>query len=86
MAVELYHFWSSVCSVKARMALEEIAVAPYMFRLLALGLESWWDDEVRPRVGEWFSRVAALPSYQTAANWPDESGGGYEEVGLTTAR
>ena len=27
MAVELYHFWSSVCSVKARMALEEKGVA-----------------------------------------------------------
>ena len=23
MAVELYHFWSSVCSVRCRMALEE---------------------------------------------------------------
>jgi hypothetical protein len=30
--------------------------------------------------------VAALPSYQTAVNWPDETGGGYEEVGLTTKR
>ena len=27
MAVELYHFWSSVCSVKARMALEQKGVA-----------------------------------------------------------
>jgi glutathione S-transferase len=26
MAVELYHFWSSVCSVRARMALEEKGV------------------------------------------------------------
>jgi glutathione S-transferase len=69
-----------------RLTLAEIAVAPYMFRLLALGLDGWWADDVRPRVGEWFSRVAALPSYQTAVNWPDESGGGYEEVGLTTAR
>ena len=27
MAVELYHFWSSVCSVRARHALEEKGVA-----------------------------------------------------------
>ncbi len=27
MAVELYHFWSSVCSVRCRMALEEKGVA-----------------------------------------------------------
>jgi hypothetical protein len=26
MAVELYHFWSSVCSVRCRMALEEKGV------------------------------------------------------------
>jgi hypothetical protein len=26
--------------------------------------------------------VSARPSFQTAVSWPDESGGGYEEVGL----
>ena len=69
-----------------QMTLADITVAPYMFRLLALGLDGWWGPGVRPRVGEWYKRVAALPSYQTAVNWPDETGGGYEEVGLTTKR
>ena len=69
-----------------QLTLADITVAPYMFRLLALGLDGWWAPDVRPRVGEWYKRVAALPSYQTAVNWPDETGGGYEEVGLTTKR
>ncbi|MEE2661808.1 MAG: glutathione S-transferase family protein [Pseudomonadota bacterium] len=69
-----------------RLSLAEITVAPYMFRLLALGLDYWWGSDVRPRVGEWYERVAELNSYQTAVNWPDETGGGYEEVGLTTDR
>ncbi len=69
-----------------QLTLAEIAVAPYLFRLLALGQDGWWAPDVRPRVGEWYRRVAALPSYRTAVNWPDESGGGYEEVGLTTTR
>ena len=69
-----------------RLTLAEIAVAPYMFRLLALGLDGFWAAGVRPRVGEWYKRIAALPSYQTAVSWPDETGEGYEEVGLTTQR
>ena len=69
-----------------RLTLAEIAVAPYMFRLLALGLDGFWAADVRPRVGEWYKRIAALPSYQTAVSWPDETGEGYEEVGLTTQR
>jgi glutathione S-transferase len=72
--------------VGVQLTLADISVAPYMFRLLALGLDEWWAPDVRPRVGEWYKRVAALPSYQTAVNWPDETGGGYEEVGLTTKR
>lgn len=69
-----------------RLTLAEIAVAPYMFRLLALGLDGFWAPDVRPRVGAWYDRIAALPSYRTAVSWPDEMGGGYEEVGLTTNR
>lgn len=68
------------------LSLAEIAIAPYMFRLLALGLDGWWAADVRPRVGDWYGRVSALPSYRTAVSWPDETGGGYEEVGLTTSR
>ena len=40
----------------------------------------------RPRVAEWSRRLSARPAFQTAVSWPDESGGGYEEVGLTTKR
>lgn len=72
--------------VGERLTLADISVAPYMFRLLALGLDGWWAADVRPRVGDWYGRVSALPSFQTAVNWPDETGGGYEEVGLSTGR
>jgi glutathione S-transferase len=66
--------------------LAEIAIAPYMFRLAALGADQSWSANRRPRVAEWYRRLAARPAFQTAVSWPDESGGGYEEVGLTTKR
>ena len=67
-------------------SLADIAVAPYMFRLLALGQDGWWASDTRPRVSAWYDAVSAREAYQTAVNWPDETGGGYEEVGLTTER
>ena len=70
----------------AQFTLADISVAPYMFRLLALGQERFWSKTKRPRVAAWYDRMAARPAFQKAASWPDESGGGYEEVGLTTAR
>jgi glutathione S-transferase/GST-like protein len=36
----------------------------------------------RPRVNAWYEKLAARPAFKTAVSWPDESGGGYEEVGL----
>jgi glutathione S-transferase/GST-like protein len=30
----------------------------------------------------WYVNLAARPAFKTAVSWPDESGGGYEEVGL----
>jgi hypothetical protein len=33
-------------------------------------------------VNKWYARLSALPANRTAVSWPDESGGGYEEVGL----
>ncbi len=36
----------------------------------------------RPRVKAWYDNLAARPGFKTAVSWPDESGGGYEEVGL----
>ena len=64
--------------------LAEISVAPYMFRLAALGADQFWSSSRRPRVNDWYKRLAARPAFQKAVSWPDESGGGYEEVGLKT--
>ena len=69
-----------------RLTLADIAIAPYFFRLLALGREDMWAEAVRPRVAAWYGRISEKESFQTAVNWPDETGGGYEEVGLTTSR
>ena len=69
--------------------LADIAVAPYMFRLSALGADQFWSHNRRPKVSEWYARLSARPAFRTAVSWPDESGGGYEEVGLkasTTAQ
>jgi glutathione S-transferase len=63
-------------------SLADIAIAPYMFRLSALGNDQFWSKDRRPRVNEWYVRVSARSAFQTAVSWPDESGGGYEEVGL----
>ena len=67
-------------------SLADIGVAPYLFRMLALGLDGMWAADRRPRVRDWYARISARPAFQTAVNWPDETGGGYEEVGLTTKR
>ena len=64
------------------LTLADIAIAPYVFRLSALGSDQFWSKERRPRTNAWYARLSARPSFQTAVSWPDESGGGYEEVGL----
>jgi len=68
--------------VGQRFTLADITVAPYMFRLHALGAEQFWSASRRPRVHDWYTRMAQRPAFQRAVLWPDESGGGYEEVGL----
>lgn len=70
--------------VGSQLTLADINVAPYMFRMWALGAGKFWSPERRPRVNAWYERISARPAFQTAVNWPDESGGGYEEVGLGT--
>jgi glutathione S-transferase len=65
-------------------SLADIAIAPYMFRLSALGQERFWSSAKRPRVHDWYNRLSARPAFITAVSWPDESGGGYEEVGLAS--
>jgi glutathione S-transferase len=62
--------------------LAEISIAPYMFRLAALGADQFWSRQRRPRVNAWYGNLAARPAFKTAVSWPDVSGGGYEEVGL----
>jgi glutathione S-transferase len=64
------------------LTLADIAIAPYVFRLSALGSDQFWSKERRPRINAWYARLSARPAFQTAVSWPDESGGGYEEVGL----
>ncbi len=68
--------------VGEQLTLADIAIAPYMFRLSALGSDQVWSQERRPRINAWYQRLSARPAFQTAVAWPDESGGGYEEVGL----
>ncbi|MCY4551087.1 MAG: glutathione S-transferase family protein [Defluviicoccus sp.] len=69
-----------------RLTLADIAIAPFFQRLLALGRDDMWAEDARPLVGAWFAAIGQRPAFQAAANWPDETGGGYEEVGLTTKR
>lgn len=64
-------------------SLADIAVAPYMFRLAALGKNLFWSADNRRHVHEWYERLSRRPAFVTAVSWPDESGGGYEEVGLS---
>ncbi len=64
-------------------SLADICVAPVMFRLSALGRDGFWSDTKRPKVHAWYAALSARPSFKVATGWPDESGGGYEEVGLS---
>jgi glutathione S-transferase len=63
-------------------SLAELAIAPYMFRLSALGADQFWSASKRPRIHTWYAMLSARPAFHAAVSWPDESGGGYEEVGL----
>jgi glutathione S-transferase len=63
-------------------SLADISVAPFMFRLSALGQDQFWSVARRPRVHAWYEAISKRDSFNVAVSWPDESGGGYEEVGL----
>lgn len=63
-------------------SLADIAVAPYLFRLSALGEERFWSETKRSRIADWYKRILERETFQVAVSWPDETGGGYEEVGL----
>ena len=49
-------------------SLADIAIAPYMFRLSALGNDKFWSRDHRSRVHEWYGRVSARPAFQTAVS------------------
>lgn len=68
--------------VVGEFSLADISVAPYLFRLSALGAERFWSETKRPHVAAWYGRILEREAFQRAASWPDETGGGYEEVGL----
>lgn len=63
-------------------SLADICIAPFMFRLSALGQGEFWSVTKRPKIHAWYLALSARPSFKVATSWPDESGGGYEEVGL----
>ena len=63
-------------------SLADIAVAPYLFRLSALGEERFWSPTKRPHVADWYRQILERESFTKAVSWPDENGAGYEEVGL----
>ncbi|MDH7799388.1 MULTISPECIES: glutathione S-transferase family protein [unclassified Beijerinckia] len=62
--------------------LADITVAPYMYRLWAMGADQFWSASRRPRIHGWYKRIEERPAFKIAVSWPDETGGGYEEVGL----
>ena len=46
-------------------SLAEAEITPYIERMDRLGLAGLWQPD-RPRVADWFARIKARPSYQTA--------------------
>ena len=66
-------------------SLADVTIAPYMFRLSALGHEQFWSVARRPRINAWYQKLSARPAFQAAVSWPDENDGGYQEVGLSSA-
>ncbi|MES2188790.1 MAG: glutathione S-transferase family protein [Pseudomonadota bacterium] len=68
--------------IVGELSLADISIAPFMFRLSALGQDQFWSANNRPRVNDWYVAISKRPAFQVAVSWPDESGGGYAEVGL----
>lgn len=65
-------------------SLADVTIAPYMFRLSALEQDQFWSVARRPRINAWYQKLSSRPAFQAAVSWPDENGGGYQEVGLTS--
>jgi glutathione S-transferase len=47
--------------VVRQFTLADIAIAPYMLRLAALGADQFWSHNRRPRVNEWHARPPHFP-------------------------
>ncbi len=47
-------------------SLADIAYAPYITRLVNLGLAGWWQDKLA--LTDWYARVRARPSFSTAVD------------------
>ena len=51
-------------------SMADIALAPYVNRLAALAMEPIWQGGRLPRVADWFDRVRARPTFESAfAQW-----------------
>jgi glutathione S-transferase len=46
--------------------LADAATFPYVLRLNQLGMSNLYDDQSRPRVGEWFRAACARPGFESA--------------------
>ena len=47
-------------------SLADVTIAPYMFRLSALGQEQFWSVVRRRRVNAWYQKLSSRPAFQTA--------------------
>ena len=68
--------------ITGQFSLADIAIAPYLFRLTRLAGDRFWSKTLRFRVNQWYERMVHRTAFRSAVSWPDESGGGYEEVSL----
>ncbi|MGH8260632.1 MAG: glutathione S-transferase family protein [Steroidobacteraceae bacterium] len=60
--------------VEDRFSMADIAMAPYVNRLVALSMEGVWRNGRLPRLESWFERIKVRPSFQSAlVGWmPDD--------------
>lgn len=47
-------------------SLADIAVTPYLARMEHIGMDWLWTEGLYPALGEWFDRIKARPSFETA--------------------
>jgi glutathione S-transferase len=52
--------------VGTQLTIADVAMAPYLNRLAALGMNRIWERPDLPRVRDWFDRMRARPTFQSA--------------------